>query len=156
MKYIPVLQPGEIEEDRPMPSRNHSRVCHKIEMALYAYRERVRVYPQLNLNLDGWQSIPDVCAYPAGVLPEDRENDELEVTVPPTLVIEVLSPMQNVQPMVEKAREYIQHGVQTCWLVVPLGTVFVFPRSGPSYSLTTGKLSEPALGIEVDVEELFP
>jgi len=71
MKTVPVLASDEIQEDRPMPSRNHARAAHRIGVLLDRFKERYVIYDQLSLNLDGWQTIPDLCLYRHGQLASD-------------------------------------------------------------------------------------
>jgi Uma2 family endonuclease len=156
MNTIPVLHSDEIEEDRPMPSRNHSIVCQNLGGELHRFRDKVSTHQQLSLNLNGWQTIPDICVYPREAIPRDWMFDENECTIPPTLVIEVLSPQQNLQPLLEKVREYHSHGVKTCWVVIPgTETLSVFPQAGPSHSVTDGIVRNEDLGVEVAVSEVF-
>ncbi|MFZ4765169.1 MAG: Uma2 family endonuclease, partial [Roseimicrobium sp.] len=107
MNTVAVLCNDEIEEDRPMPSRNHSRVAQRIGVLLDRYSEKFDVHQQLSLQLGGWDSIPDIAVYPVGVLSMDLDTDEEEVSVPPLLAIEILSPKQNLQPLVEKVRRFL-------------------------------------------------
>ena len=156
MKTVPVLSNDEIQEDRPMPSRNHSRVAHNLNVLLHQFRDCFDVYQQLSLNLEGWQTIPDLCVYPRGKLSSDWLSDDDEETIPQVLVIEILSPKQNFQPLVDKIRTYGQHGVKSCWLVEPATRVVsVFPALGGSRAFTEGKLRDDATGIEVLVAQIF-
>jgi Uma2 family endonuclease len=156
MNYIPVLQPGEIEEDRPMPSLNHSIVCQNLGVALAAFRDRNSIHQQLNLNLDGWPTVPDVCVYPKGTLHATFISDQNEVPLPPGLVIEVLSPMQTMQPLLDKIRQYHDHGVPACWIVIPGSkTIAVYPHNGPSSAVTAETIAHPPLGIEIAVSDVF-
>src|SRR2546427_222474 len=115
MKTVPVLASDEIQEDKPIPSRNHARAAHNLGVSLDRFKDRYVIYDQLSLNLDGWQTIPDLCLYRRGELADDWLTDDDEVTLPPELVIEILSPKQNLQPLVDKIREYGRHGVKSCW-----------------------------------------
>ena len=139
-----------------MPSRNHSRVAHNLSVVLHPLRDRFSIHQQLSLNLEGWQAIPAVCLYPKGALSSDWLTDDDEVGVAPTLVIEILSPKQNLQPLVDKTREYLQHGVKSCWLVLPAaGVVSLFPISGGSHACAEGMLRDEAIGIEVSLAGIF-
>jgi len=139
-----------------MPSRNHSRAAHNLSGLLYAYRQELTVHQQLSLNLDGWQVIPDLCAYRQGTLSSDWETDDDECTVPPLLVIEILSPKQNLQPLVDKIREYLRHGVSSCWLVEPATRVVsVFPSDGRSKAYAEGTVRDEPVGIEVQLGAIF-
>ena len=139
-----------------MPSRNHSRTAHNLSVLLDRFKDRFSIYQQLSLNLDGWQAIPDLCLYPRGSLSSDWLTDDDEETVPPVLVIEILSPKQNLQPLVDKIRAYGQHGVKSCWLVVPATRVVsVFPAAGGSRAFAEGTLLDEAIGIEIPVAQIF-
>src|SRR6266446_8329520 len=150
MKTVPVLASDEIQEDRPMPSRNHARAAQNLGALLDRFKDRYVIYQQLSLNLDGWQTIPDLCLYRRGELSSDWLTDDDEVTQPPVLVIEILSPKQNLQPLVDKIREYIRHGVKSCWLVEPATRVIsVFPASGGSRAFTENMLQDDTAEIEI-------
>jgi len=139
-----------------MPSRNHARAAHNLSVLLDRFKGRFAVCQQLSLNLDGWQTIPDLCLYPREALSLDWLTDDDEVTVAPALVVEILSPKQNLQPLVDKIREYLGHGVKSCWLVEPATRVVsVFPSSGGSRAFTEGNLRDETLGIEIPVAEVF-
>lgn len=139
-----------------MPSRNHSRVSHNLSVLLDRFKDRFSIHQQLSMNLDGWQTIPDLSLYPKGSLSSDWLADEDEVTVPPALVIEILSPKQNIQPLVDKIREYGRHGVKSCWLVEPATRVVsVFPALGGSRAFAEGTLRDEAAGIEIRLVQIF-
>src|SRR5262249_29612982 len=99
---------------------------------------------------------PDICLYRQGELPNDWLTDDDEVTQPPELVIEILSPKQNLQPLIDKIREYGRHGVRSCWLVEP-GTrvVSVFPQSGGSRAFADGMLRDETIGLEIPIADVF-
>lgn len=139
-----------------MPSRNHSRAAHNLSVLLDKFKDRFSIYQQLSLGLEGWQTIPDLCLYPRGALSSDWLSDEDEVKLPPVLVIEILSPKQNIQPLVDKIRIYGQHGVKSCWLVEPATRVVsVFPMSGGSRAFAQGNLRDEATGIEIPIDQIF-
>ena len=139
-----------------MPSRNHSRAAHNVGVLLDRFKDRYVIHDQLSLNLDGWQTIPDLCLYPRGELPSDWLTDDDEVTQPPVLIIEVLSPKQNLQPLVDKIRDYLRHGVKSCWLVEPAtGVISVFPASGGRRAFTEGMLRDEIVGIELPIADVF-
>ncbi|PWU13487.1 MAG: hypothetical protein C5B50_19195 [Verrucomicrobia bacterium] len=156
MKTVPVIVSDEIQEDKPMPSRNHSRAAHNLGVLLDGFKDRYVIYDQLSLNLDGWQTIPDLCLFPRGQLPNDWLTDDDEVTQSPALVVEVLSPKQNLQPLVDKIREYGKHGVKSCWLVIPAThAISVFPATGGSRTVTEGVLRDETMGIEIPLDQVF-
>jgi Uma2 family endonuclease len=155
MQAVPV-QSNDVEQDNPLPSRNHSRVALNLTVILHSMSDRFDVYPQLSLDLNGWRTIPDLALYPKGALARDWLNDEVEVTAPPALVIEILSPQQNMQPLVDKIREYLRHGVKSCWLVEPVTRVVsVFPSSGGSRGFVEGDMKDEPLGISIPLSHIF-
>ena len=140
-----------------MPSRNHSRVAQRIGVLLDRYSEKFDVHQQLSLQLGGWDSIPDIAVYPVGVLSMDLDTDEEEVSVPPLLAIEILSPKQNLQPLVEKVRRYLANGVKSCWIVLPMThLIVVYKPEGYPESFSKGLLRDAATGIEINVDDCFP
>lgn len=156
MATVPVLSLDEVQEDQPRPSRNHARIAQNLGALLHGFRSRYETYQQLSLDLDGWPTIPDLCAYPTGTLPNDWANDEDVCRVPPALVVEILSPKQNLQPLLDKVRQYLAHGVKSCWVIVPgTGTVSLFPAAGGSRSVVEGDIVDPVLDLRVPVAGVF-
>jgi Uma2 family endonuclease len=156
MNVVPVLASDEIQEDRPMPSRNHARVAQSLGALLHVSRAPFDIYQQLSLDLDGWATIPDICAYPTGTLSNDLANDEDVCTIAPALVIEILSPKQNLQPLLDKVRQYLARGVRSCWVVIPgTATVSVFPANGGSRSFVDGDVEDAVLGLRLPMAGIF-
>ena len=60
---------------------------------------------------------PDIAVFRE--LSIDFQNDVLKGKVVPVLVVEILSPRQGVQTLVDKFKLYFALGVQSCWLVYP-------------------------------------
>jgi len=116
---------------------------------------RFTIHQQLSLNLNGWQTIPDICLYPKGVLKVDWDSDEDEVDIPPLLVIEILSPKQNLQPLVDKIREYLRQAVKSCWLVEPATEVVTIFNAAGKRAHTSGVMRDEAVGVEISLPELF-
>jgi Uma2 family endonuclease len=98
---------------------------------------------------------PDIAIYPKTEF--DYSKDEVRVTTPPLCAIEILSPTQSLQELLDKAQEYFNHQVKSCWLVIPrLKNVYVF--SDPqNYQIfrTDQTLHDPALGIDLELAQVF-
>lgn len=83
------------------------------------------------------------------------------MTEPPLLAVEIASPTQGsptqgTQELVDKARQLIEHGVASCWLVQPaLRTVTIFGEDGRSKTHSEGMVKDPATGIEVTLDDVF-
>jgi Uma2 family endonuclease len=146
----------EADEDKPMPSFNHSRVAQNIGVLLHKYADRFDILQQLSLRLNNWATIPDVVAYPKGSQIVDWLADRDEVTEPPLLVVEILSPHQVLGNLVAKIRQYLENGVKSCWLVEPAtGAVTVFSNSCKRGFIEDDIVQDDVLGISVPVREIF-
>lgn len=150
------LSQYEIERNKPMPSRNHSLIQAKLIFSLLSrYQGRYDVMSELSLDLSDWPSVPDICLYP--FRPLDLQNDQVAVSEPPLCVVEIISPSQSLTELANKAREYFQHGVQSCWIVLlPFGNIYVF--SAPDqYEIfrATETLVDAKMDISIPLAEVF-
>ncbi|GEM_PF-6170491 len=75
----------------------------------------------------------------------------------PLCVIEILSPTQSLNELTTKAKGYFQHGVQSCWIVLPtMSNIYVY--SSPSeYDIfrATETLVDSKLNISFPLVEVF-
>jgi Uma2 family endonuclease len=111
------ISPYELQRGKPMPSENHAYVQAKIVSKRDStYEEQYSIFSELSLDLDSWESVPDVAIYPERK-PNFRQ-DTVQVTAP-LCAIKILSPTQSVQELVSKATQYFSYGVKSCWLVIP-------------------------------------
>lgn len=156
MQKVVEVSGYELERGKPMPSENHAYVQAKIVSKLdNAYEEQYSIYSELSLDLNSWESVPDIAIYPKRK-PNFRQ-DTIQVTTPPLCAIEILSPTQSVQELVNKASQYFSYGVKSCWLVIPtFENIYVF-SSPDDYTIyrSDQTLSDPALGISLDLDKIF-
>ncbi len=118
MSLITEEIPYKEEISIDMPSKNHSKLQARIASLLsVAYEEIYDVFTELSVEINGKALEPDICIYP--ISEEDWRKDEITMTKPPITVIEILSPKQAVQDLVDKFDEYFKAGVKSCWLVIP-------------------------------------
>jgi Uma2 family endonuclease len=144
----------ERERGKPMPSKLHSVVQTNLTGLFLQYRPRLQVLSELTLELDDRELTPDLAVYED--LDVDFTQDELRMTEPPLLAVEIASPTQSVQDLVDKIRYLIEHGVQSGWLVQPpLRTITVFSEDMASNTYDQGTVTDPVTEIEVDINEVF-
>lgn len=144
----------ERERGKPMPSKAHGYTQSNLIIALAKFRDRYTIFSELTLELDGRELTPDLTVYPKTDV--DLVHDEVRVTDPPLLAVEIASPTQNVQDLVQKSEFLLDAGVQSCWLVQPpLRTLTVFPGHMDGTTVSDGTLTDPVLEIDVDVEDVF-
>jgi Uma2 family endonuclease len=115
---------GEVVEVPPaMP--DHGRVCGKAFLALETYGLQSGLgYALSNDSAVVTERGPDtvrgadVCFYSHARWPESRLSEGLP-TVPPDLVVEVLSPRDRPGAMLKKIVEYLEAGVSLIWVIDP-------------------------------------
>ena len=144
------------ERNKPMPSLNHSTIQANLIFEIkLRYNERFKVTSELNLGLNDWQSVPDITLLPKAEM--DLWNDEISVKNPPLCVIEILSPTQSLTELTTKAKDYFQHGVQSCWIVLPsLANIYVY-SSPTDYAIfrSTETLTDKKMDITFPLVEVF-
>jgi Uma2 family endonuclease len=103
----------------PSPSFKHQRLisilCARLESS-DAARRGALVVPDVDVQLaPGLVYRPDVCVYLPGRLPEPVDR----LSVPPDLVIEVLSPSTKPYDLITKRDDYERFGVREYWAIDP-------------------------------------
>ena len=137
-----------------MPSKNHASVWSNIVMSFYQYKNKYRIFSQLTVLLNGKETVPDLCIYPNEEI--NWEFDEIVVTQTPVTVIEILSPQQGMQDLIEKFGFYFHAGVLSCWLVLPaLQQVVVYQKDKTKKVFISGKIFDEVTQIEMDMKEVF-
>ncbi len=146
----------EIERNKPMPSFNHSAIQINLGAELRnLYKQKYRIVSELSLDLTDWPSVPDLCLF--SKRPLNLKHDITTVTEPPLCAIEIISPSQSVDELRAKAEKYFQHGVQSCWIVIPaFANIYVF-SSVDDYEIfrANDTLQDLKLGISLPLQEVF-
>lgn len=145
----------ELERGKPVPSLNHAIVQTRLLINLSIQYEQYQILSELPLELPTGRFTPDLTfCEPRSA---DFRNDEIRVTEPPLGTIEILSPTQALDDLVEKAMSYFAAGVRSCWIVLPaLKNVYVF--SDPdTYRIFRHDevLTDEKLGITLPLEPIF-
>lgn len=144
----------ELERGKPMPSFNHSILQSRLTIALGRYPQ-YDIPTELSLELTSGKAAPDLCIYPE--TKHDFFHDHIRYKEPPLLTIEILSPKQSLDDLKDKIFNiYFPAGVKSCWIVVPtLKMIAVFTPDGEVQNYIGGIITDPALGVEVDMKEIF-
>ena len=144
----------EEERGKPMPSKLHSIAQTNLTIALSDYRPQYQVLSELTLRLNDLDVTPDLVVYRD--LAVDFSIDDVRVTDPPLIAIEIASPTQGMQDLVDKIRDLLDHGVQSCWLVLPpLKTITLFTEGMESKTYADGTVTDPVTDIAVDLDAVF-
>ncbi len=136
-------------------SLNHSRLIYRISMALSAYEDKYDVLPELEFELAEGRLKPDVAIVPRQHY--NYQRDVLRVVQQPVTAIEIISPTQSFDALVEKIQaQYLPSGVKSAWLVLPrVASIYLFLPGQPPQAFTTGTLHDPAAQIDVALADIF-
>ncbi|HUY94749.1 MAG TPA: Uma2 family endonuclease [Terracidiphilus sp.] len=116
---------------------------HAESWGIYCLPEqRVQIKPRRFL-------VPDVCVVPL------KAPWQRILTVPPLIVIEVLSPEDTLRRAEDKVREYLEFGVEHVWVIDPYARVAYRGGSAGLELQASGELAVPETPIKVRIAELF-
>ena len=74
----------------------------------------------------------------------------------PLLAIEILSPSQGTQEIIDKFGIYFQSGIKSCWLVEPVtNAVIVFSSYEEGKTFTDGEIIDEVLDIRIPIKDVF-
>jgi Uma2 family endonuclease len=144
----PELVHGELVE-RPLPNFPHGNAQLELGSRLRALRHSYPVFTGVEVRLRiaaDLYRIPDIAMW------EGAEPEKLPAS-PPSLVVEVISPDDRVNDLLQKLEEYRVWGVRHIWLVEPeLKQIHIY-QNGSLHRVAGFEL--PQFGFGVTAEELF-
>ena len=114
MQTVEATSDYEKERGKPLPSLNHGTTQAFLIGALLDYRDQYTIASELTLELEGMPGnvTPDLCVYPK--LDIDYTYDEIRMTEPPLVAVEIASPTQATQEIVDKIQQMLAAGAQSC------------------------------------------
>ena len=143
----------EEERGKPMPSANHGAIQANL-IGEFIRQLSHRVYSELSLDLGGQPFTPDLSIYAREGL--NLRHDMIRRTDPPLMVIEILSPTQGYQSVMEKVEAYFRNGVKSCWVVSPpFHTITMLKPDGTQKVVAEGVAKDPATGLTADLTAVF-
>jgi len=146
-------QTYEQERGKPKPSENHGIVQMNLGIELAKHRD-YRIVSELSLELNGRPFTPDLCVYPRQ--PVDFRYDTIRRTDPPLVAVEISSPTQGYQDVMEKVKAYFQNGVKTCWVVnTPQRAITVYAADGSFKTFAEGQVKDACTGLLADLDAVF-
>jgi Uma2 family endonuclease len=136
-------------------SVNHSKIIHRLSVALDEYSDEYEILPELELDLSAGKCKPDICVYQN--LPDDWENDIIFYSQPPIIVIEIQSPKQATTELTDKMNMiYFPSGVKSVWIIVPvLQLITIRTHDGQKLVFTDGIIKDPTTSIEILFSKIF-
>ena len=140
-------------EEVIMGSLNHGYVQINIGAEIRALKTHI-VVAELSLDIDGDEYRPDLSVYPKFEI--DFSQDQLKMTELPLLVIEVLSPKQGYQDIMDKFAIYFKAGIKSCWLVLPMSrAITVFHSLKETKTFSDGEMIDDVVDICLSLKEIF-
>ncbi len=143
----------EEERGKPMPSFNHGAIQANLIGEFIRQRE-FRVCSELTLELGGQSYTPDLSLYRRQ--PLDLRHDVIRHAEPPLVAVEIFSPTQGYQSVMDKVDVYLRNGVKSCWVVSPpLHTITIFGPGGQEEIVHSGVAKDAATGLTADLAAVF-
>jgi Uma2 family endonuclease len=137
--------------ERNVGTKDHGRLQAKLIVYFYKFEEtwNIHVFPEQRVRIRaGKYMIPDVCVV---VGPEPAEQ---VFSVPPLLVIEILSPEDRPIRVNAKVRQWLQAGVPYVWVIDPETRESELHHSQGVTVIEDGVLRIPETPIEVPLRLL--
>lgn len=146
----------QTERGKPTPSNNHSYLQAEIGFQLkLKYNTEFDVLSELSLELSSKKAVPDLCIYPKRI--KNWQRDIIRRTDAPLLAIEILSPKQAFDDIVDKIQDiYLPSGVLSAWIVVPSAeSVILYRPNQKPESFNKTVVKDTASGFELDLNLVF-
>jgi Uma2 family endonuclease len=146
----------EQERGKPMPSKNHSLLQMEIGFELKTqYGKQFDIFSELSLDLTSGGAVPDICIY--AKTPRDWQSDVIKTKVLPLLAIEILSPKQAFNDIVDKIKDiYFPVGMKSAWIILPsIESVMLLMPNQKTATFNQGILKDEASGFELDIDKIF-
>ena len=143
----------EEERGKPMPSFNHGLVQMRLGVELSKDKKR-EVLSELTLSILGANYTPDLSVY--AKRPVDFRHDTIRMTELPLTAIEIFSPLQGTQEIMDKVNIYLENGIKSCWVVTPpLKNITIYLPDGKQVSASEGAITDPATELSADLGSVF-
>jgi Uma2 family endonuclease len=134
------------------PSVNHSYVQSMLCSALVSLKQ-YSVFSELSIEIEGKEYVPDICLYSKREI--DFFHDVIRMTELPLLAIEVLSPSQVMQELVDKIEIYLDAGIQSCCLITPITRSITIISDKKNSKTFVDNVIDDKLNISLPLNEIF-
>ena len=143
-------------QDEKMSSYNHSDLQTRIGFLLMlAYRDKYSILTELDFSFATGKTRPDLC-----IMPKRKANwmeDEIIVTDVPLTTIEILSPEQSMNSLLDRIyKRHFPAGVKSVWLVTPaLQIITILLPDRSRINVIEGILTDPVTGLQLNLADVF-
>ena len=150
------LSDYEIERGKPMPNLTHGALQANLIIQLAIKHDNIfRIASEVALATIPDGTTPDIVVYPKRTL--NFVNETAKQTEPPLLAIEIQSPSQSNDDMIQKTYQYFDFGVKSCWIVFPAmkGIAVYYNPDDYEFFHHNDILKDTLLNIEIDLKKIF-
>lgn len=113
---------GEIEQ-KPMPQGEHSALQGELVTTINQLAKGKKLayaLPELRCTFGDRSIIPDIAVFEWSRIPRTEEGKIAnKFEIPPDWIIEILSPEQSANKLIEKIVFCLNHGTKLAWLIDP-------------------------------------
>ncbi|MEZ4900878.1 MAG: Uma2 family endonuclease [Spirosomataceae bacterium] len=151
-----VLSAYEIERGKPMPNLTHGAIQMNLGVELKInFGNQFRIASEVALATLPEGTTPDIVVYPKREL--NFINEVAKQTEAPLLTIEIQSPSQSNDLMIDKAHQYFEFGVKSSWIVFPAmkGIAVYSAPNRYAFFHDDDQLTDPNLNITLDLKKIF-
>ena len=106
MDVLEIISDYEIERGKPVPSKKNSLIQTKIIIAIAQLYPKYWALSEISVSLSGSEKVPDLAIYEKANF--ETEEEEIRTTQIPLTVIEILSPTQNINELVESQKSILK------------------------------------------------
>ncbi len=152
---------GKISQ-KVMPKGKHSRLQLKLCNTINAVTEAVQIayaFPELRCSFDTRSIVPDIAVFYWQNIDLDTNGEPFDNVIrPPDWTIEILSPDQSPNRVVDNIVYCLQHGCSLGWLIDPADrSVAVYqPNQLPSFYEGDATLTVPdSIDLDITSTQLF-
>lgn len=152
---VETLSDYELERGKPIPNFNHGYIQLNIGIALRKrYGKAYSIASEVAIPVGEREVTPDVLVFPKRSI--NWFDTKPELSEPPILAIEIRSPSQPIEKVIDKAKAMLDSGVRAVWIIQPaLKTVSVLTKDTPPKTFVEGTISDGISRIELSFEEIF-
>ncbi|PIO47761.1 MAG: hypothetical protein CMR00_08740 [[Chlorobium] sp. 445] len=154
-QVLDTLSDYELERGKPMPNFNHGYIQANLIVSLrQQYGKQFSVVSEVSIPTPTASVTPDVLVF--NKRPVNWLEIKPELAEPPILAVEIQSPSQAMETLLEKVKALLEIGVKSVWVIQPaLQTVSVFTAFAPPKTFVQGTVSDHTSGIELSLAEIF-
>jgi Uma2 family endonuclease len=136
-----------------MGSYYHSYIQVSLSALLFNLK-KFSIFSELSIEINKVEYRPDIVIYPKLIFPK---RDIIRMTELPLTVIEIISPMQAWDTILDKFEIYFNAGIASCWLVQPSAKIITVYKSIEDFKVFRHDeiLVDNTLDIAVPMQEIF-